>query len=87
MLYGGFNTRRCTLVHVHVHGLCFFKLFPIGCIGLSLWHVLKTQLTTVNQCHISTPTHTIHIIRSWSPHKQKENHMVDLTLYTLEETA
>ncbi len=30
-LYGGFNTRRYTLVH----GFCFSKLFPIGCIGLS----------------------------------------------------
>ncbi len=28
--YGGFNTRRYTLVH----GFCF-KLFPIGCIGLN----------------------------------------------------
>ncbi len=28
-LYGGFNTRRCTLVHSF-----FFKLFSIGCIGL-----------------------------------------------------
>ncbi len=31
ILYGGFNTRRCTLVH----GFCFFKLFPIWCIGLT----------------------------------------------------
>ncbi len=28
--YGGFTTRCYTLVH----GFCFFKLFPIGCIGL-----------------------------------------------------
>ncbi len=27
-----FNTRRYTLVH----GFCFFKLFPIGCIGLTV---------------------------------------------------
>ncbi len=32
ILYGGFNTRRYTLVY----GFCFFKLFPIGCIGLNL---------------------------------------------------
>ncbi len=33
-LYGGFNTRRYTLVH----GFCFFKLFSIGCIGLRGFH-------------------------------------------------
>ncbi len=27
----GFNTRRYTLVH----GFCFFKLFSIGCVGLT----------------------------------------------------
>ncbi len=30
-LYGVFNTRRYT----SVHSFCFFKLFPIGCIGLN----------------------------------------------------
>ncbi len=30
ILYGGFNTKRCT----SVHGFCFFERFPIGCIGL-----------------------------------------------------
>ncbi len=29
-LYGGFNARRYTIVHA----FCFFKLYPIGCIGL-----------------------------------------------------
>ncbi len=30
ILYGNFTTRRYTLVH----DFCFFKLFPIGCLGL-----------------------------------------------------
>ncbi len=30
---GRFNTRRYT----SVHGVCFFELFPIGCIGLRFW--------------------------------------------------
>ncbi len=39
-LYGGFNTRRYTLVH----GFCFFKLFPIGCIGLNKHILLLCRL-------------------------------------------
>ncbi len=33
ILYGGFNTRRYT----SVHDFYFFKLFPVGCIGLNTW--------------------------------------------------
>ncbi len=48
-MYGGFNTRRYTLVH----GLCFFKLFPIGCVGLN--HLLlaltgDTRLVLMETC-------------------------------------
>ncbi len=32
ILYGGFNTRR--YMYTLAHSFCFFKLFPIGCIGL-----------------------------------------------------
>ncbi len=32
ILYGWFNTRRYT----SVHGFYFFKLFPIGCVGINL---------------------------------------------------
>ncbi len=38
ILYGGFNTRRYTLVH----GFCLFKLLPIGC--MLLYAYLMTPL-------------------------------------------
>ncbi len=38
IIYGGFNTRRYTLVH----GFCFLKLLPIGCIGLNL-HIIYAR--------------------------------------------
>ncbi len=39
-MYGGFNTRCYTIVH----SFCFFKLFPIGCIGLTVVHYICTYM-------------------------------------------
>ncbi len=43
----GFITRRYTFVH----GFCFFKLFPIGCIGLMLFNKPHTLTYTWPKCN------------------------------------
>ncbi len=52
ILYGGFNTRCYTLVH----SFCFFKLFSIGCIGLSGYQPVLFSSLSVTSLPPSSPS-------------------------------